>query len=301
MNAYIRRLTGRSQTLNWVLGIVVGFYVAQLLLFVFVSTTREAGELMQHLQFPVTLEGLLHQPWALVTYWVAHPIGQFLPFVMNCLFIFMFGSIFVGLLGENKFRSFVIFSLLINGVLTFLVAQLTVPEASAWDNPTPDILFYNSHFFGIASLMTSIIAAIITFTPKYPLRLVFLGNIPIIWVGLAIIVLRFVSFSSIKSIPEITALGVGVFVGLGHALLLKRGTDITTWTLFPWQGKQAKKPRLKVVRTPAKKTINPTTKKAQTAPDPEDELNRILDKINEVGYGGLTRAEKEFLEKASKE
>ena len=99
MSSYIRRLTGRSKTLNWLLGIAAGFYVGQLLLFIFVSTTREAGELMQYLQFPVTFEGLLHQPWAIPTYWAAHPLEQFLPFVMNCLFIFMFGSIFVQMLG----------------------------------------------------------------------------------------------------------------------------------------------------------------------------------------------------------
>ena len=152
--------------------------------------------------------------------------------------------------------------------------------------------------------MTALITATITFTPRYPVRLILFGNVAIVWIGLVIIVLRFVSFSSIKSIPEVTALGAGVVVGFAYAMLLKRGTDITSWTLFPWEKNlfSKPKPKMKVVRTPASKTINASERKQKAAEkDPEEELNRILDKINEVGYGGLTRAEKEFLEKASRE
>lgn len=300
MSSYLSRLTGKSETLRWVLGIAAGGYLLQLVILFFIPDINGAADFVQLFQLPVEIGGFFKKPWTILTYWLAHPLREIFPFLINCLFVFMFGGILVSLIGEMKLRSFVIFSLLINGVLIFLISWAIVPDVTNYNDPT--ILYHNTHYYGLTSLVAGIITATIVTAPRYPVRLIFFGNVKIVWVGIIILALRFVF--TVQFLPEMISIVVGVLIGAAHVWFLRQGKDYTAWTLYPWQREKvvAPKPRLKVVRTPASKTINPNKAKAAPVPgDPEDELDRILDKINEVGYEGLTRQEKEFLEKASQD
>jgi hypothetical protein len=74
---------------------------------------------------------------------------------------------------------------------------------------------------------------------------------------------------------------------------LRKGRDIAGWILLPFEFRE-RRDRQKLAR--AHKTF-----KVVVEESPEAEMNRILDKISAGGYARLSREEKEFLEKYSRE
>jgi membrane associated rhomboid family serine protease len=203
--------------------------------------------------------------YQLVTYLFLH--GGFFHIFFNMLLLWMFGRELEERWGTRYFLKYYFLTGVGAGITTFLF--------------TPA-----SHSVTIGA-SGAIMALLVAFALHDPNRLVyvwFLFPIKIKYLVIFLIVLDLVAAMNH------TADGVARFAHLGGALIgfvyLK-----ADWRMLSWGQKLSNMRYERRVRKLRRK--HDATRKVM------DEVDRVLDRINEVGYDGLTREEKKILEEAS--
>lgn len=158
---------------------------------------------------------------------------------------------------------------------------------------------------GMALIMVLVLSCV-TLVPDYPLQLFFLGQVKILWIGIAFLGISLAI--NLFYTPMAFAEAIGALLGFLHIVMLKRGTDVTESVWNYYKGPENPKPRMKVKRNPEKASAVPRTKrggrkeKQQKGSNISQEvIDKILDKISENGYESLSREEKELLFRASTE
>jgi len=139
-------------------------------------------------------------------------------------------------------------------------------------------------------------------SPDYIMHLILLGPVRLKYIALTLLFLDIIGTRGmINSGGHFAHLG-GAFWGMFYVYLLRNGTDLTE----PFQEgtkkikssrEKTSKDRFSVVHKKANQVTDPTT---QLKNGTQEELDRILDKINKLGYDELSAEEKEFLYQASK-
>jgi hypothetical protein len=217
-------------------------------------------------------EIFIYKPWTLFTYPMVLPIGNLIIALFEILIFWSFTNIFRQMLGAEKERRFILFSWLIIPIPVLLIGAL-MPG-----NTMPFL-------FGFTTVTLAVLGACITVAPQLPLMLYGIIRIPLIWLGLAMIVIEIASYRAWTTSPGIAAM-IAPLIGFAYVKLLRQGTDITTWLNFEFlksRGPKARKSSIRVVHS-------------RMNPGPEvSEMDQLLDKISEVGYENLTRSEKEAL------
>ena len=157
---------------------------------------------------------------------------------------------------------------------------------------------FEPYAYGFTFIMIVLAASVIAKVPDYPVDLMLLGRVRILWVGIAVISL---SFLWALANPAM-AVGIALAAGLGflHIYLMKQGVDLTESVWSYYQDKDVK-PKMKV-KYGAQRPV-PAQRQHQNA-RPISELSQeiidgILDKISAQGYESLSREEKELLFRAS--
>lgn len=271
-------------------------YVALFLTYGMIGQER-FGEFYNQVTLPVNLRTAVDQPWSVFTYWlVSHPLNFWL-LLGDLVLLYAFGHILNAMLGDRRTQAIVTIAILTNGLLAIGLSNI-LPTV---ENP-PD-----TRLAGFGAINATLIAASITLVPRYNFRILF-WDVPLLYIGLFLLLLFMVSYRAIFTVQG-TADILGAGVGWLIIKVLRSGWNVTNW----FQG-AANRPPQNIPRQPEPvltgqrpiiRSINPKAK--TVAPQPQqpelteaEELDMLLDKINEVGYGGLTQHEKERLDKLSR-
>lgn len=296
LKSFIRR----HGIVAWVILCVGGMFVISLLV---LALFKSAGynAFYYKLTLPLDFGEFIRQPWSLLTYWLMIHPALFLMILFDLLFLWTFSNIFKMLLGQHRLRNLLVFATFVNALIILLIGA-AIQGGSDYNK----FLGHNPHIFGLTPMVITLIAATITFRPMFPIRVFIFGMVPIIWVGLFIIGIDVVTFRGGFSIGGISVIISGL-IGFAYGKMIQNGSDFTSW-LDGILDRQSNNRPASRRRTDTSRSGGSSAKvktrlkvvKEDGEPD-EDEINRILDKINNVGYDGLTRKEKETLARYSKD
>ena len=245
---------------------------------------------------------VLKHPWVIITNMFLH--YGFLHFLFNMLFLYWFGRIVGDLLGNQRILPIYLLGGLAGGFIYMLVAKF--------------IYATGSYAYGASAAVMAIVVAAGTTSPDYSIRLLFLGDVKLKYIVLALIFLDLIGIANLNNTG-------GHFAHLGGALLgflfvrqLRNGSDwavpvnsiigsISDFFKSIMGGSSKKGPKV-VYRNPdikRKQARKQQRAKGRAQSDTEDlshqeQLDSILDKIKRSGYSSLSEEEKEFLFNASK-
>jgi len=211
--------------------------------------------------------------WQLVTYMFLH--GHLFHILFNMFTLWMFGCEVENALGSKTFFKYYMITGIGAGIFNVIFA---------WNSPIPII--------GASGALYGVLVAFAVLFPNRVITLLIFFVLPVsvkakylvaIFIGISL-------FSSIQGqvfgvsdgIAHLAHLG-GAVVGLillkGNALVGIVSREIR-YRQFQRRSEKARRRDLEIRRK-------------------RDEVDRILDRINEVGYDGISEAEKEYLKKAS--
>lgn len=228
-----------------------------------------------YLAVPAYLPKLLWRFWTPLTYQFMH--AGFFHILFNMLWLYWLGQIFEEYLGSKKFT----FTYLLGGVagaLLFILAYNIFPLFN-------EVKFSATTVGASASIM-AVVVGTATLLPDYTVFMLFLGPVKLKWLVIVYVLIDLLSMAGPNAGGSIAHIG-GALFGFLYVKSLRRGRD---WNR-PFEQVFARKPRLRVVRNEEHHTGG--------TPD-QAEIDRILDKISQSGYKGLTKKERDTLARASK-
>ena len=247
----------------------------------------------EFLQLPSGFKPFATQFWSIITYMFLHINFWHLFFNMLCLY--WFGQIFL----QNFTNKQLIGLYLIGGIAGGILYMLSF-------NYIPYFEGKDALLCGASASIMAIIVATALDMPNMPLRLLFIGEIKLKWVAVAVVLISVTGITSKNAGGEIAHIG-GALAGWIWFVLLKRKFDLT-------------KPLDKLISFFVKiynKIFNRKTIKLRVSnrnyhyvksdeqynverKQNNDKLDKILDKIRQSGYTSLTEQEKKELFEVSK-
>ena len=254
-------------------------------------------------RIPGEIIGFLKKPWTIITYMFTHE--GFWHLVWNMMGLNVFGRIVGDLLGDRRVLPIYILGGLGAAVVFLMYANF--PPAQV-----------NTFAQGASGSVMALAAVAAVIAPEYQIRLLLIGNVKLQYIVLAFVLFDLVGISGQNN----TGGHFGHLGGFATGLLIiygiKRGVDSTHGlnnvmskisSLFVIKDrKQTYKPKMKVEYGGKKLSmdmfkplsVRETEKiKAGQELSEEEELNRILERIKNVGYENLTHKEKAFLKTMS--
>lgn len=243
------------------------------------------------LEMPSDVTRLLVQPWSVFTYMFLH--ADVFHLLFNMLWLYWFGQLFLYNFSAKHLRGLY----LLGGIAGALLY----------------LLFYNifPYFHGVSGMMVGASASVLAIVvasavsmPEYRLNLLFFGQVKLKYVALVVVLTDLLFITSNNAGGHIAHLG-GALAGWWFARGIRDGKyDATSWinrlldTVQGWfvRSPRKEKPRMKVhVGGKHGKDYDYNARKRSQ----EEEIDRILDKVRQSGYEGLTAEEKRKLFDAS--
>ncbi len=236
---------------------------------------------------------LLTRPWTIITHMFSH-VGMW-HMAFNMLILYWFGRIVGDLLNDRRVLPLYLLGGLAGAVVYFLAANLL-----------SDVAGGSAH--GASAAVLCIVAAAAMTSPDYTVRLLFLGDVKIKWIAVAVIFVNILGTQgNVNTGGSWGHLG-GLAFGIFYVWKLRKGTDITepmqdtiNWIADKYNGvPKKKKTTLKVTHVATKKSPIKKKRTSSASLDLQKQVDVILDKIKVKGYDSLTDEEKEILFTASK-
>ena len=236
---------------------------------------------------------LLTRPWTILTHMFSH-VGMW-HMAFNMLILYWFGRIIGDLLNDRRVLPLYILGGFAGAVVYFLAA-----------NFIPNVGGGNAH--GASAAVLCIVAAAAMTSPDYTMRLLFLGDVKIKWIALAIIFFNILGTQGNVNTGGAWGHLGGLAFGIFYVWKLRKGSDITEpmqdtikWVSDKFNGApKRKKTPLTVTHVSTKKRPIKKQRTSRTSTDLQKQVDVILDKIKVKGYDSLTDEEKEILFTASK-
>ncbi len=286
--APLRGLFQQNQVLKWLLIVNVGIWImvktSQLVLNL--SSVGDTNLLVTWLSLPADWSAFIRRPWTAITYMFLQV--RFWQLFFNVWMLWFGGTIFVRSLSQKQFAwTYGLGGLA--GAAFFLAAYYVFPGFEAARK--------ESILLGAAAPVMAVLVAAAAYAPDYELRLFLFGRLKFKWVALAFVGIDLLSMMETPDylIAHLGGAVFGLIYGIVLRMLAKKGTK---------RPKKQRKP--KVEYTPYEEIHDEPEvprsdeeykrKKAET----ERDIDAILDKIAQSGYGSLTAEEKEFLFKNSR-
>lgn len=286
--APLRGLFQQNQVLKWLLIVNVGIWImvktSQLVLNL--SSVGDTNLLVTWLSLPADWSAFIRRPWTAITYMFLQV--RFWQLFFNVWMLWFGGTIFVRSLSQKQFAWTYGLGGLV-GAAFFLAAYYVFPGFEAARK--------ESILLGAAAPVMAVLVAAAAYAPDYELRLFLFGRLKFKWVALAFVGIDLLSMMETPDylIAHLGGAVFGLVYGIVLRMLAKKGTK---------RPKKQRKP--KVEYTPYEEIHDEpevprsdeeyNRKKAET----ERDIDAILDKIAQSGYGSLTAEEKEFLFKNSR-
>jgi len=246
--------------------------------------------LLEWLALPSDIHLMALRPWTLFTYMFLH--FDFLHILLNLLWLYWFGKIFLMYFDEKKLLGTYILGGIFGG-LFYMAAYNLFPAFAETAN--------SGMLLGASASIISIVIAAAIYAPNFSVNLLLIssifGPIKIIWIALFSLVIYFISITGSNAGGNIAHLG-GAFWGFVYISQLKKNRDILSLFnnfLFSLGTVYKRKPNMRISyrNNPAQRMTDweyNKTKKSE-----KENINEILDKIGKSGYDSLSKHEKEFL------
>lgn len=220
----------------------------------------------------------LFSPWGVLTSIFSH--FDFFHLLFNMLFLYFIGKIAEYYLGSKSIIILYITGGIIGGLIEILAHTLF-----------PNLNLLNSLVVGASGSIMAIFIAVSVYKPTTEVNLYGIFKVKIIWLALIYFILDLIKIGTPDGIAHLAHIGGAIS---GFILLNNKGKILNSinklFTLKP-------KTNLKV-----KKGGRPLSDEEFNAVKKQNEelTNKILDKISKSGYESLTKSEKDFLFKQSK-
>lgn len=287
-----------------IVNVAVFVFAAVLNFILFLSNGGKTSAIFESLikYFAMSSNGIfvITHPWILVTNMFLHL--EFFHILWNMLIFIWFGRVTGDFLGNHRIVFLYFCGGLMGSILFFLTANV-LPYGA---NGTKMAL-------GASAGIMSIVVAAGTIAPDYSFRLLFIGDVKLKFIVLALLIIDLISITSNSNTGGHFAHLGGAIFGFIFVRLLQEGHDLSIpfnrmaeyiQNLFSFNraSKRMNNP-LKVIhrktQTKPKNTADRETKGGNSL-DYQTQLDQILDKIKQKGYDSLSDGEKEFLFQASK-
>lgn len=245
------------------------------------------------IMMPASLPTLAKQPWSIFTYFFLHE-GLF-HILFNLLFLYYFGLLVHQYLGSRKLTNLYILGGVFGAGLYVLVYNVA-PYFSG--------VVSTSFMLGASAGVFAVVVGAATLAPQTTFFLFLLGPVKIVYIAAFYILLSFANSIGENAGGEIAHLG-GAMLGFGYIFLLRKGWDlglpIQKIGMFFENLVSRRAPKVSYRRPTS---TGPRSTKSGTIPPVEalsqEEVDKILDKIADKGYEGLTKEEKRKLFEYSK-
>ena len=264
------------------LGLFLTVQIVRIVLFLSNSYELFDG-FLDYLAVPANLEVLGRRPWTIITYMFLHV--DFIHILMNLLWLYWFGSMFIQELGVKKLLSTYILGGLAGGLLYVIFYNVF---------PVFEQVKSGSIALGASASVMAVVVATATYQPERRMNLVFIGPIKIIYIALVMFIFTSMVDFSVNTGGKIAHIG-GAMMGFIFARYYKRGTDISKG-FDRMMDKMATwfKPGKEKLKVSYKRSADDIEYNKQKAEEQKD-IDKILDKISKAGYDSLSAREKELL------
>lgn len=268
----------------------VGFYLIFSLIRIFqflfrLESKPVSGFIENWLSLPNQLNELIFKGYTLFTYQFVH--FELLHVFFNMLLLFFFGKMLLPFLGIKRIFPLYFLGGLFGAIVFVSFSVFNVLPISV------------KPMVGASASVMALMGAVTILQPNYILKFFLIFDVKLKWMTLAFGVLNLLNVLS----PEGAGTGLihlaGLIFGLGFIYFYQKGIDFSKpfnkiadliVSLFN------KKPKIKVTYVNAE----PIKNKTKTSKVDQAKVDEILDKISkEGGYNNLTKAEKDYLFKAS--
>lgn len=271
-------------------GIFVVIKVISLFLILFNINT---AMVVTYLQLPSNLMMLIKQPWSVVTYMFLH--ADIMHIFFNMISLYWFGRIAMERISQKQLVALYILGGLAGAAL-YIAAYNLFPYFS--------IAVHNSYLLGASGAVVAICVAAATLQPNYPIRLMFIGEVKLVWLAVGMVAISLFGITGSNAGGEFAHIG-GAILGYFYAKAWMQGKDYSrpVTSIINWLTDLFKrKPKMKVHQN---KQQTATRMKTDAEYNKEKRANEaaidaILDKIKQRGYESLTAEEKRELFDRSK-
>lgn len=211
--------------------------------------------------------------WTLLTYGWCH--RGFWEWLSNMLWLYCFGNVVQNLVGYKQIIPLFVYSILAGG-LAFAGIQF-LPAAML-----PDGTLLMGAQAGVIGLM----AAALTLSPKYRIYLSEYFSVPLLLLAGVFVLLMLIN-SDLK-IANLSMLAGAAITGFAYIKLLQTGYQPGAWAYRMFK-------KMDSTFSP-KETYKPLRNKSAR----EQDIDRILDKINDRGFESLSKSEKDLLRETNR-
>jgi membrane associated rhomboid family serine protease len=233
-----------------------------------------------YVSLPSSFPLLLRQPWSLFTYMFVHV--SFMHILFNMLWLYWMGIIFTDFLGKTRLVYTYILGGLAGGLLYVIVSTIFTPGDFGL-------------LIGASAGIMAVIVATAMLVPDYELMLLFFGRVKLKYLAIAAFILTTIIDLNENTGGKVSHMG-GALYGAIFMWQYRKGLDISggfgnfingIGNFFTGKNKKARPLKAKG------KVVNMY--------DKQKRIDEILDKISRSGYDSLSKEEKDFLFKTSKE
>ncbi len=237
---------------------------------------------------------LLEKPWTILVYMFSH--YSIIGFISNMLWLWAFGYVLQDLVGNKKLIPIYLYGGFVGGVF-FLLSANYIPFIH-------EKISGNYLLEGCNASIVAVAIATTTLSPKYKM-FQHIGEGFSLWILTLIFIAVDISFVAFSSLAIAIAHFAAAVVGFVFIKQLQNGKDWSAWmnNFVYWIddlfNPNKKHKRIKQADRVFYKTNEPIFSK--TANVTEKRIDEILDKISKQGYERLSKEDKDFLERASKE
>jgi membrane associated rhomboid family serine protease len=285
----------------WAFIIIIGFVI--------LTPLRGIGApnlLVEWLAVPAEGMKLLSRPWTIITYMFTHE--SFMHILFNMLILYWFGQILANYLGNHRIIPIYVLGGLMGFLVYFFSYNLLPAGFSA---------FIGSPMLGASAGVMAVVMAAAAIAPTHSIHLMFIGAIQIRYIAIVLILLDMIGIQNGSNTGGHLAHLGGVVLGYTFVEQLKKGND---WSVgfnryfdkikdffYNLSNKnetsstKKKGPRMAFKNEEKVKSRTKSNSTPRRATPNQEQIDAILDKIKESGYDSLTKEEKEFLFKASKD
>lgn len=229
-------------------------------------------------------ELLLYRPWTIITYGFLH--AGFFHILFNMMVLYYFGNLFLDFFNSRQFLAYLILGI-ISGGLIYILSY----------NFLPGLQTQQSLLVGASAGVMAVVIGIASHIPHYSLRFRFIGNIKLLYIAVALVVLDVVQIPAGNAGGHLAHLG-GSLLGFLMTRYFNQGKNFVDW--FEGLFIKNKKQPLKTVYKNSKQSKQTTYQSKETKSEEQMRIDSILDKISKSGYDTLTKEEKDYLFKAGK-
>lgn len=239
---------------------------------------------------------LITRPWTFVTYMFLHE--GFMHILFNMLWLYFGGMLFREFLGSRRLLGVYLWGGLVGGFLYVLVYNLS---------PAFKDVVSIANARGASASVMAIVVAIATYRPKFPVQLFFVLRVPLWGIAVFAVLMDLLALRGLDSNPggHLAHLG-GALFGFFYIRSLRAGNDLSEgimnavdWIQDKFSGKPQPVMRT-VYRNKSSAEASSAMRQANSKQSDQQRMDEILDKISRSGYNSLSKDEKDFLFKLSK-